>query len=164
MLSAAFSFMPLTADNSSMRGFLNLIHRTEMFQEGFSACGTNAGDGIQLRCHALLGAPCAMGCDPVAMRLVADSLHKIKSLRMTRQDQRLAVVREENFLFLFGKPNHGHFVEQVKLLEDFDHASQLTFTAVDNDQVGEEGKRCIRFGPWGWILFPVSLSTFGICA
>ncbi len=91
--------------------------------------------------------------DPVTVRLVTDALHEVQSLRVTRQNQRCTVMREEDFLFLFCQPHHGNFIKQVKLFEDFDHATQLTLAAIDDDEIGQKGKGRIRLGPGTCLSF-----------
>ncbi len=93
------------------RRLSNHIHRTEMFQEGFALDRANAGDGIQRGGHALLRTAGAVGCYGKAVRLVTDTLDEIKSLRVTRQEQAIGLIREEYLLFLLRQSHHRDFVE-----------------------------------------------------
>ena len=81
-----------------------------MFQERLSSCRTNSRNGIQLGSQTQLCPFFAMRRDPEAVGFVADSLHEVESLRMAGEQQRLALVREENLLLLLGKPHHRHFI------------------------------------------------------
>ena len=125
-----------------------------MFQEGFSARRPHAGDRIQRGGHALLRAPRPMGGDAKAVRLVADSLHEIQRLRVTRQLERLGLVREENLLLLLGEADHRDFVRQPGIFQDFDDAAQLSLSTVNNDQIRQDGERRVRPGPWAGRRFP----------
>ena len=114
----------------------NLIHISEMFQEGFSLCWTDSGDAIQLGGHADLGAPLAVGGDPEAVGFVADALDEVKRLGMTGEHQRFGFVGKEYLLLAFGQPHHRYLVGQLEFLQHFDRAPKLPLASVNDNQVG----------------------------
>src|SRR6185503_12624836 len=66
---------------------------------------------------------------------------------MPRQHQRIRFMRKEDLLLLFGETDNRNSIHQFKSLKHLDCASQLTLTAINDDQVWKEGKRRILLDP-----------------
>src|SRR5713101_1160744 len=89
--------------------------------------------------------------DREAMRLVANPHEQKQCGRVSRQDDRVLAIRQENTLFglhhrtftrivehvLLGDRNNVNLIEQLVLLQNFDRDIELALAAVDYPEVGE---------------------------
>src|SRR5260370_31352424 len=89
--------------------------------------------------------------DREAMRLVANPHEQKQCGRVSRQDDRVLAIRQENTLFglhhrtftrivehvRLGDQNNVNLIEQLVLLQNFDRDIELALAAVDYPEVGE---------------------------
>ena len=84
------------------------------------------------------------------MRLVADALDQIKTLRVPGQQQGVGSVREEDLFLLFGQTDNRNFPGEAEFIQHFDGAAQLAFSTVDDHQIRQERKGFVRLCAWGF--------------
>src|SRR3990170_4349923 len=89
-----------------------------------------------------------MGCNPKTMGFIPDALQQIQSLGMPWKVYWIGFIWEKYFLLLFSQTNDGNPAFQTGFFQHSDSTSQLTFTTIDDDQVGQDRKRGIRFCTW----------------
>ena len=84
-----------------------------------------------------------MRCDCEAMGLVSNPLNEVKPLRSARKQDRIRFERTEKFFLPLRQSDDGNPPEEVELTENLDRASELSLTAVHDNQVEKEHKRLV---------------------
>ena len=81
-----------------------------------------------------------MSGDGKTMSFIPNALNQIESFGITRKDYRIGMKRHKYFFLAFGKTDDVNAIKQIEILEHFDRAPQLAFSAVDDDQIGQNRK------------------------
>src|SRR6266849_9695092 len=122
-------------DDLLHRGVANRLHRAEVSKQDALPRGPNALDGVERRGKRLARTHLAVMRDRKSMRLVPDALHQEHSRRVPLLHDRLRAARREDLLALLGQ-REGRDVRVAGRLEDLERGAQLSFAAIDKDEVG----------------------------
>src|SRR5438552_2173126 len=118
------------------------LHRAEVSQERAVARGADSLDRVERRGKRLPRPHLAVMRDRKSMRLVADTLDEKHPGRVSFLNNRLGAARREDLLALLCQ-REGWNVRVPRRLHHLESSAQLTFAAVDEDQVGPGRERPI---------------------
>ena len=96
--------------------------------------GADAADVVENRNEIALAAQLAVISDSEAVRLVANALHKIERLTVTRQDDRIGFSLDENPFKLLRQPDDRNFA-MPRAADNLQRRAELPFAAVNNDKI-----------------------------